>query len=342
MKNFKDLTNQRFGMLVAKCPTNERKNGCIVWYCECDCGGNKKAPSGELTRGNITSCGCKKIIDLTGKRFGRLVARCRSHKDKKNKWHWICDCDCGESIVVPEGDLNFGKYKSCGCLKLEKFVQRTTTHNKTKTRLHRIWTGMKQRCLNPNNNGYKHYGGRGIMICQEWINDFQSFYDWAINNGYSDELSLDRINVNGNYEPNNCRWADEHTQANNKQDTVYVDVNNETHTISEWSELVSLPSNTIGRRVKDGYQGVDIFRIHYTKESNKPFCFRIANKNLQIQDNIYFLTDSLKKRYGRFVGINENEEILVQTDSKIEKYKIQSIVYIYDTWRNEKEMEVYQ
>ena len=342
MKSFRDLTNQKFGMLVAKYPTHERKNGCIVWHCDCDCGGNKKVPSGELARGNVTSCGCKKTVDLTEKRFGKLVARRRSHKNKKNKWYWICDCDCGESTIVAEADLNAGKCKSCGCLKQEKFLERITTHNKSNTRLHGIWGSMKQRCYNPNANGYENYGGRGIAICDDWVNNFQEFYDWSINNGYSDELSLDRIDVNGNYEPSNCRWADEHTQANNKQSSVHITINNETYTIAEWGELVNLPTNTIGRRLRDGFQDIDIFRINYTKANNKPMKFRLANKDVCMKDNIYFLTDSLDKKYGTIVGINENEEILIRTEKNINTYSVKSIVYIYDLWKDsEVKVEVY-
>lgn len=121
-------------------------------------------------------------------------------------------------------------------------------HGKKGTKLYNTWLHMKTRCYNKNYNRYDDYGGRGITICDEWINDFKAFYDWSMSNGYKDNLTIDRIDVNGNYEPDNCRWADRKTQANNRRNNVYLTYNGKTKTISQWSRELNIPENTIRSR----------------------------------------------------------------------------------------------
>jgi hypothetical protein len=162
------------------------------------------------------------LVDLTGKRFGRLIVKERALTDRK-RTTWVCQCDCGKQKTVRASDLRSGHTQSCGCLHKEivatsSFVHRvdTTSHGKSRTRIYGIWSGIKTRCYNKHWKNHKNYGGRGISVCEEWRNNFQAFYDWAMSNGYSDELTIDRIDVDGNYEPSNCRWITLAEQQKNR------------------------------------------------------------------------------------------------------------------------------
>lgn len=161
-----------------------------------------------------------KMKNLRGQRFGRLVAREPVAKNNRGAVLWLCDCDCGLDAVIPSDCLIRGASKSCGCLNHEVQLsgENRTTHGQCGTRLYRIWKKMKSRCHNPNDPDYqKYYGSRGITVCLEWRDNFQAFYDWAMSHGYQDDLSIDRIDNDKGYSPDNCRWATAKEQRHNQR-----------------------------------------------------------------------------------------------------------------------------
>ena len=161
------------------------------------------------------------LKDLTGQRFGRLVVIERSGSNNQKRATWKCCCDCGRVTVVTSSNLLRGITKSCGCIHVENLINRFTVHGKRKSRLYEVWKNMKKRCTNPSVHNYHRYGGRGITVCDEWRNDFQAFYEWAMANGYDEnapymQCTIDRIDNDSGYSPDNCRWVDAATQNRNK------------------------------------------------------------------------------------------------------------------------------
>lgn len=160
-----------------------------------------------------------KIKDLTNQKFGRLTVIKYYGSNKNSRALWLCKCDCGNEKVVIGNSLLCKLTFSCGCYNKEAASKRRIKHSMSYSKLYKVWQGMKTRCYNPKFMYYCNYGGRGITICDEWLNDFKAFYDWAINNGYKEGLTIDRINNDGNYEPSNCRWITRAEQNRNQRKT---------------------------------------------------------------------------------------------------------------------------
>lgn len=186
--------------------------------------------------------------DLTGQRFGRLTVLCRADDHVTTKGYrnhmWTCRCDCGTIKDIRSKSLKSGISQSCGCLQKEQLSSRASKHHGFGTRLYHVWNSMRQRCNNPNHYAYVNYGGRGIKICSDWDN-YESFRDWAMASGYDElaprgQMTLDRIDVNGNYEPSNCRWADMKAQTRNRRNTVYLEHDGEVKPIAVWMEETGL------------------------------------------------------------------------------------------------------
>lgn len=192
-----------------------------------------------------------KLQDLTGLKFGRLTVIRRDGSDNSNHATWLCRCECGNEVIVSAYSLKSGNTNSCGCYQKDKAREAKTTHGLAYSKLYTIWFNMKQRCSNSKTTHYCYYGGRGITYCQEW-EDFKPFNDWAMNNGYKEGLSIDRIDVNGNYEPSNCRWATTEEQANNMRTNRLLTYNGETHNMKQWSKIMNIKYMTLYSRLRRG------------------------------------------------------------------------------------------
>lgn len=208
----KDLSGQKFGRLTAIEPIGKNKFHNVIWLCHCDCGNEINVLGGNLTKGNTKSCGCIQKNDLTGNRYGKLLVVKRL-ETINGVTFYLCKCDCGNENKVSQSNLIKGHALSCGkygCKKTNK------THGMRDSDLYKKYYDIHTRCGRKDN---PLYGGRGISVCEEWSgeNGFVAFMEWSLANGYKEGLSLDRIDVNGNYCPENCRWTDMETQARNKR-----------------------------------------------------------------------------------------------------------------------------
>ena len=191
-------------------------------------------------------------LDLTNKEYGRLIVLSLAYT-KNGRTFWNCKCSCGNEKIILGKDLQNGHIRSCGCLRVETSRNRMTTHGATDSRLYNIWTSMKARCETSKKQKFiKDYQNRGINICAEW-HDFSVFQKWALENGYKDDLSIDRIDNNKGYYPENCRWADNFTQANNKRNNHWLTYNNKTQTIAQWSKELSIKYNALNERLRKGW-----------------------------------------------------------------------------------------
>lgn len=284
MGKVQDLTGKRFGELTVVCRGKDRygKTGrrFITWDCVCDCGEHITVDANNLRTGNTKSCGhgCKRtdicanddkkpkcknsgLKDITGQRFGKLVAIEPCGREKSGVVRWRCKCDCGNFTEVSGTSLRAGTTKSCGCGVIEglKIGWERPTHKQSRTRLYSIWCGMKSRTSEKADARHKKdYYDRGIRICDEWEHSYEAFMDWALANGYSEGLTIDRIDNNGNYCPENCRWVTLAEQANNKRNNRNYTFNGKTQNIQQWARELNVSEDMLrGRLVILGWSVED-------------------------------------------------------------------------------------
>ena len=268
MKTNEDLIDKIYGRLtVKKCLGI--KNNQTTWLCECICGSIKEVTTSDLKSYNTTSCGClaretkkkngikgadKLRKDLSNQKFNRWFVTDKFETRGRNRVYWFCRCECGNEKWVLAYNLTHNISQSCGCLHKERASKNAKkinnkTHGLSKTKLYKCYRSMRDRCYLTSNENYHNYGGRGIIVCDEWLQSFENFKNWAFKNGYKEGLSIERINVNGNYEPNNCKWIPMKEQHRNKRTNNLLTYNGQTKTIVEWSEIVGISAGTIHARI---------------------------------------------------------------------------------------------
>lgn len=245
MHKYQDLRNKKVGHLTVLELSTDRfdSNGTTkLWKCKCDCGNiiYKSARSlNEAKKKNMNiACGCHNWKDLTGKMFGDLTA-VRVVRDENGKRKWECMCKCGDILYRDITYIQRFPYKC---------VRDSMAYNKYRNKIKNVLWRMKARCYNKNNKSYKYYGEKGVKVFDEWLKNSDSFVDWAILNGYKEGLEIDRIDVNGDYEPNNCRWVDNFTQANNKSNNIMVTYNGDTFSLRKWCRILQLPYRKTHKR----------------------------------------------------------------------------------------------
>lgn len=209
-----------------------------------------------------------RIRDLTGQRFGRLVA-VRSCEERRNgSVMWECRCDCGTTLLVRAGYLTFGSTVSCGCYRKDQQRAAVTTHGGTLRREYRIWAGIRTRCVNEKDKRYHDYGGRGIVICNRWKDSFENFYA-DMGPRPSPKHSIDRRNNDGPYSPENCRWATEKEQQMNRSTTFYVSYSGKTQNLNVWSQETGIPHKVIYTRMYRGWSAEKALTTPYTPRKKK-------------------------------------------------------------------------
>ena len=249
-----DLSGKKFGKLTAIKDVGRDKRYHRLWLCKCDCGEEKVVSAGNLVWGNVTSCGCARVKDLTGRRFGKLTVKCLHSRPGKRGGDalWLCQCVCGNETVLPGYSLQSGNTSSCGCL-----VSTVGGKSRTDRRLYAVWASMRRRCEDANKSNYYLYGGRGIKVCDEW-QDFNKFYEWAVANGYdatapTGKCTIDRIDVNGDYCPENCRWVDMGIQASNRRTNVILEYKGEKRSIQELADMAGITYRGFWSRINSGW-----------------------------------------------------------------------------------------
>ena len=246
MAKYKDLTNKQVGNLTVLKLSEDKfdNNGTTkLWECQCKCGKiiykSARLLNESIKTEKVLSCGCSSYKDYVGKRFGDYVVKKFVTSLKNNKL-WLCECICGDLDIKSSKYLSRCKY---ACPKIKK------ENNAIRSKLKQLFQKIKSRCYNSNDPHYKYYGERGIVIYSEWLKDTNKFVDWALANGYDKNLQIDRIDNDGNYEPDNCRWVNRLIQANNKRNNIKIKYNNQIKSLREWCRELNLPYRKTHKRL---------------------------------------------------------------------------------------------
>ena len=265
-----NIIGQKFGKLTVIeeagwhiQPSGQRKR---LVKCKCDCGKETIVQITNLIRKKVRSCGNCNEIHI-GDKFGKLTVISKANNYVSPSGNisscWFCKCECGNTKIVRGYYLLSGHTKSCGCLVKSTAIITNTKHGLSDSRIYNEHRNMKKRCYNPNSDDYYRYGGRGITICDEWLdedNGFMNFYNWSMSHGYRDDLTIDRINVNGNYEPSNCRWVPNIIQANNTRSNNYIEYDGNIFTLINWSRALGQGDSKLYARLYNNWPIHEVLR----------------------------------------------------------------------------------
>jgi hypothetical protein len=232
-----------------------------LWLVECDCNKHTERIKTHSEIKQTKSCGCLDLENLNGQTFGRWRVISNPIIKNDNKVYFLCECECNKHTTreVRADRLKNGSSQSCGCYATEQ----KTKHGLSRERITNIWYGMIDRCTNPNRNDYERYGGRGISVCDEWkenkdYSGLKNFYKWAINNGYEENLTIERKDVNGNYEPNNCEWITMEEQAKNKTNTIYINIDGKNEKLIDLADIHNIKRETLLKRYNNGIEDKEL------------------------------------------------------------------------------------
>jgi hypothetical protein len=243
MGKINDITGQRFDKLVAIEYIKNDRYGKAIWLFKCDCGDKIEKLSARVLAAKNNSCGCSQLKVTENQRFGKLVAIC---SNDKNFERWICRCDCGIEKEISKYDLLSGKSKSCGCVRYSS--THSTKHGMSNTSIYNIYLGIKDRCLNPNSRAYHNYGGRGIKMCERWQNSFEHFLEdmGARPAGHS----IDRIDNDGDYTLENCRWTTRYIQSRNYRRNINIEYNSVKYCLTDFCKHIGKSRSTVYKWIK--------------------------------------------------------------------------------------------
>ena len=261
-KRLKNHIGEKYGALTV-IERSDKKSGChYMWKCQCDCGNITYGTIYNMAAGRKVSCGCRHTNDLTGKKFGRLTVVERYEKMSSGHSKWLCICECGNTKIVEDSNLKHSDKISCGCWRKELYIENAKYNGDSKTELYKIWSGMIRRCYNQKMQNYKYYGGRGVCVCDDWRNDENGYFNfkkWALENGYKEGLSIERVDYNGNYCPENCTWILQKDQMKNTRRTHKITYNGKTMCLTDWAKELNISRWTLSSRLQRGMSVEEAF-----------------------------------------------------------------------------------